>query len=178
MPEDTPDFRQLASRFASTATDAEAHLLFNTVFALQPARHAHLAHEDEERIPSTLSWQDAPPVKVPPRQRRTDKEYLGVIGKIKEVRRQRATLEHPEDLTTNGPIRLSRLRELDDDTFRRLLDLIARALGTAPDDAGTRSASNGQVEITLREARGSATIETPSGTFTGPDFLIDVRGAG
>ncbi|GLZ31929.1 hypothetical protein Lesp02_41170 [Lentzea sp. NBRC 105346] len=171
------DFRALARRFATAATDEDAHRLFNETFGLQPARHAHLAHPDEELIPSTTSWHDAPPVKVPPRLKRTDKEYLGTIGKVPPVRRKHQNEQPRADFTTNGPIRISRLKELDESTFQELLDLIARALSAKPDETGTRTANNGRTHITLRDARGNATIETPKGTFTGPDFLIDVRGA-
>lgn len=170
-----PDFRELARRFANTATDEEAHELFNAVFGLQPARHAHLTHTDAELVPADTPWSEAPPVKVPPRLRRTDKEYLGVVGKVRPVRRRRDELDHRGDLITNGPVRLSKLQGLDEEAFNALLDLLGRALSTLPDDNGARMAGNGRVEITLRDPRGWATVETEHGTFTGPDFLIDVR---
>jgi uncharacterized protein (TIGR02677 family) len=171
------DFRQLAARFASAESDEQAHELFNAVFGLQPARHAHLTHLDEDLIPTDVSWAEAPPVKVPPRLRRTDKEYLGVVGKVRNVRRRNDQVEHQGDITTNGPVRISRLQGLDDEAFGSLLDLLSRALASPPDDSGTRMAGNGRVEITLRDARGWAELQTPRGTFTAPDFLIDVRSA-
>lgn len=171
------DFRQLAAQFASAESDDHAHELFNAVFGLQPARHAHLTHVDDELIPGDASWAEVPPVKVPPRLRRTDKEYLGVVGKVRPVRRRRDQLEHRGDITTNGPVRISRLQGLDEEAFGSLLDLLGRALASPPDDSGTRMANNGLVEITLRDARGWAELQTPHGTFTGPDFLIDVRSA-
>lgn len=184
------DFRALARWFAKTDTEADAHRLFNAAFGLWPARHAHLAHVDDELIPSGDSWAEAPPVPVSPQLRRSGRqEHIGGTGKVRDVaklREQRQTQARQErlelelawrQLATPGPVRLSSLGELDHDTFHRLLDLVGRALGSRPDESGTRwaSTSDGRVEISLRNARGNATVRTPHGTFRGPDFVIDVH---
>ncbi|WP_186762877.1 DUF2397 family protein [Lentzea tibetensis] len=180
QPDTAAAFRHLARRFAAAATDAQAHELFSAAFGLQPARHAHLTHIDDELISSARSWAEAPPVKVPPHLRKIDKDYLGTVGKVRDVEplRRKRKADERRELTDSGPIRISTLGQLDDDTLRELLDVIGRALGNKPDDTGTRTAVHGHVEVSLRVAGGVATIETPSGTFTGPDFLIDVRRSG
>jgi uncharacterized protein (TIGR02677 family) len=184
------DFRALARWFAQSETEDDAHRLFNAAFGLWPARHAHLVHVDGELIPNGDSWAEAPPVPVSPQLRRTGKqEHIGSTGKVRDVaelRRARQTQARQErvelelawrQLATPGPVRLSSLGELDHDTFHRLLDLVGRALGTRPDETGTRSTStsDGRVEISLRNARGWATVRTPHGVFSGPDFVIDVH---
>lgn len=189
------DFRALARWFAASATEADAHRLFNAAFGLWPARHAHLGHEDDDLIPSTESWAQAPPVPVSPQLRRSGRnQHIARTGRVRDVdelrerrrveaRRERAELEAAwRQLATSGPVRLSSLGALDHDTFRRLLDLIGRALAARPDTTGTRraSTSDGRVEIRLRRPRraGLATLRTPRGTFTGPDFVVDIHTAG
>jgi uncharacterized protein (TIGR02677 family) len=189
------DFRALARWFAAGETEADAHRLFNAAFGMWPARHAHLGHEDDELISHTESWATAPPVPVSPLLRRSGRtEHTARTGKVRDVeelrllrraaaRRERAEIEAAwRQLATGGPVSLSSLEQLDHDSFHRLLDLVGRALATHRDGAGVRRATtaDGRVEIRLRHPRGSATatIRTPRGTFTGPDFLVDIRATG
>lgn len=184
------DFRALARWFARTETDGEAHELFNAAFGLWPARHAHLAHSDSELIPSAEPWHNTPSVPVSPQLRKSGRqEHIGSTGKIRdveEIRRNRKAQAQQERieldlawnrLQTPGPIRISSLTELDHETFHRLLELVGRALGSKPDSTGTRTAgtSDGRVHISLRNARGWATITTQKGTFSGPDYVIEVQ---
>ncbi len=184
------DFTALARWFARTETEDEAHELFNAAFGLFPARHAHLAHADGELIPSAEPWHNTPPVPVSPQLRKTGKqEHIGSTGKIRNVdevrrnRREQAQKERLEleyawgQIQTEGPVRISTLKELDHDTFHRLIDLVGRALGSDPDSTGTRTAgtSDGRMQINLRNARGWATITTQKGTLSGPDYVIDVQ---
>jgi uncharacterized protein (TIGR02677 family) len=184
------DFKALARWFAHTNSEDEAHELFNAAFGLFSARHAHLAHADGELIPSAEAWHNTPPVKLSPQLRATGKqEHIGSTGKIRnvdEVRRnrrrqaekEREELEHAwRQIHTDGPVRISTLRELDHDTFHRLIDLVGRALGSDPDSTGTRTAgtTDGRMQISLRNARGWATITTQKGTLSGPDYVIDVQ---
>ncbi|MEV4089839.1 DUF2397 family protein, partial [Nonomuraea fuscirosea] len=85
-------------------------------------------------------------------------------------------------LVTTGAMRLSRMGDLDHDTFGRLLDLLGRALAERPDSTGFRRAvtSDGRVEIVLRapDDGAVAVLRTPAGWFRGPDYLIDVRSLG
>ncbi|MFS8099300.1 TIGR02677 family protein [Lentzea alba] len=184
------DFKALAHWFAKTSTEDEAHELFNAAFGLHPARHAHLAHADGELIPSGEPWHNTPPVRLSPQLRKTGKqEHIGSTGKIRNVdevrrnrreqaEREREELEHAwGQIQTDGPVRISTLKELDHDTFHRLIDLVGRALGSDPDSTGTRTAgtSDGRMQINLRNARGWATITTQKGTLSGPDYVIDVQ---
>jgi Protein of unknown function (DUF2397) len=63
--------------------------------------------------------------------------------------------------------------------FDRLLELLGRALTTGPDRSGTRrtTTSDGRIEIVLRAAAPGriAVLTTPLGTFSGPDYEIEVR---
>ncbi|MEU7481798.1 TIGR02677 family protein [Lentzea sp. NPDC042327] len=184
------DFRALASWFARTSDDDEAHALFNAAFGLWPARHAHLQHADGELIPSAEPWHNTPAVPVSPQLRKSGRqEHIGATGKVRDVeqirrarkeqaQRERQQLELAwQQLQTDGPIRISSLQELDHDTFDRLLDLVGRALGAMPDSTGTRAAStsDGRVHIRLRNARGWAKITTQRGTLSGPDYVIEVQ---
>lgn len=189
------DFRTLARWFAATETEADAHRLFNAAFGLWPARHAHLCHEDGELIPSSRRWTEAPPVPVSPHLRRFGRtEHIARTGKVRDVavlrrhrrelaRAQRAELEAAWlQLATAGPVRLSSIGRMDHDAFHRLLDLLGSALATPPDATGTRRAgtSDGRVEIRLRRPADAATttINTPRGTFTGPDYVVDIHAVG
>ncbi len=189
------DFRVLARWFAASDTEADAHRLFNAAFGMWPARHAHLGHEDDELISHTESWGTAPPVPVSPLLRRSGRtEHVARTGKVRDVeelrrlrraaaRRERAEIEAAwRQLATAGSVRLSSLEQLDHDSFHRLLDLVGRALAARRDRSGVRRATtaDGRVEIQLRQPRDSATatIRTPRGTFTGPDFLVDIRATG
>ncbi|MFI6097797.1 TIGR02677 family protein [Lentzea sp. NPDC051213] len=184
------DFKALARWFARTETEDEAHELFNAAFGLWPARHAHLAHADGELIPSGEPWHNTPPVPVSPQLRKTGKqEHIGSTGKVRNIddvrrnrreqaQKDRLELEHAwGQIQTDGPVRISTLKQLDHDTFHRLLDLVGRALGSDPDSTGTRTAgtSDGRMQINLRNARGWATITTQKGTLSGPDYVIDVQ---
>lgn len=189
------DFRALARWFAASESEDDAHRLFNAAFGMWPARHAHLGHEDDELISHTESWRTAPPVPVSPLLRRSGRtEHVARTGKVRDVeelrrlrraaaQRERAEVEAAwRQLATAGPVRLSSLEEVDHDSFHRLLDLVGRALASRMDATGTRTATtaDGRVELRLRHPRGNATatITTPRGTFTGPDFLVDIRTTG
>lgn len=186
------DFRVLARWFATAAGDDDLHRLWNAAFGLWPARHAHLAHPDAELIPTSATWEEAPSVPVSPLLRKSGKtEHIGRTGKVRDVRRlreqrkakaqaERAELEAAwRRLATGGVVSLSQFGSLDHDTFRRLLQLLGSALAAPADSTGLRRSitSDGRVEIRLRPpADGrSATLRTPRGEFTGPDYLVDVR---
>nr|MDQ3989709.1 DUF2397 domain-containing protein [Actinomycetota bacterium] len=82
-------------------------------------------------------------------------------------------------LGTAGPVRVSSLGELEHGRFERLLDLLGRALAAPPDTSGRRRGitGDGRVELVLRAPPDGAraTLRTPRGTFTGPDYLLDIR---
>lgn len=185
------DFRELARWFAHAPTEHDLHRLFSAAFGLPSARHAHLTHPDPELVGSSSSWREAPPVPVSPLLRTAGRtEKVARTGKVRDVaalkreRAERARLQRAElrkawrQLDTGGPVRLSSFAELDHGSFERLLDLLGRALATRPDSSGVRRAAtaDGKVEIVLQPPRdGSlATLRTPRGTFTGPDYVVDI----
>lgn len=189
------DFRELARWFASAPSEDDCHRLFSAAFGLGSARHAHLAHPDPELISSSSSWSDPPQVPVSPLLRTAGRtEKIARTGKVKDVaalkrqrteraRAQQAELRRAlELLRTDGPVRLSNFGSLDHETFERLLDLLGRALSARPDSTGVRRATtaDGKVEVILRAPRDSsrATLRTPRGVLTGPDYIVDISAPG
>lgn len=185
------DFRTLARWFAAVPSEDGAHRLWNAAFGLWPARHAHLAHEDADTVPTSTAWPEAPAVPLSPLLRTHGRsEHVGRTAKVRDVgavralRRAQAHRERVEldaawrQLATHGPVRVSDLRALDHESFERLLDLVGRALAARPDTTGVRRAAgaDGRVEIVLGlpvDGR-RATLRTPRGRFTGPDYLVDI----
>ncbi|MCU1685531.1 MAG: hypothetical protein JWQ81_6270 [Amycolatopsis sp.] len=189
------DFRELARWFAAAPSETDLHRLWSTAFGLSSARHAHLGHPDPELISAAATWEEAPAVEVSALLRSAGRtERFSRTGRVRDVteikaaRGELAKLERAELqaawslLATDGPVRLSAFGELEHAVFQRLLDLLGRALSTAPDSTGVRqgTTSDGKVEILLtapQDARG-AVLYTPRGRFAGPDFVVDVRVAG
>lgn len=186
------DFRELARWFAVVPEQDDLHRLWSTMFGLSSSRHAHLAHPDPELIAPSTPWREAAPVEVSPLLRSAGRtERFSRTGRVRDVaavkaaraaraRAERAELESAWDiLDTGGPMHLSAFARLDHDVFERLLDLLGRALGTAPDRSGLRRAAtaDGRVEILLRPAADGAVaaLRTPHGLFRGPDYRIEVR---
>jgi uncharacterized protein (TIGR02677 family) len=189
------DFRELARWFTVVPTQDDLHRLWSTAFGLSSARHAHLAHPDPELISPTSRWPDAPPVEVSPLLRSSGRtERFSRTGRVRDVSAikaaraaqaaaERRQLEAAWDLLdTDGVVRLSGFGTLDAAVFDRLLDLLGRALGNAPDRAGVRRATtaDGRVEILLRPPRDGARAElgTPRGRFLGPDYELEIRAPG
>jgi uncharacterized protein (TIGR02677 family) len=189
------DFRELARWFTVVPAQDDLHRLWSTVFGLSPARHAHLTLPDPELVTSSTSWRDAPAVPVSPLLRtagRTERfsrtGRVRDVGALKAARAAQALAERAEldaawnMLDTGGTIRLSQVATLDHAVFERLLELLGRALGSAPSSTGTRRATtaDGRVEIILRPPPdgASARLTTPRGVFRGPDYEIDVATAG
>jgi uncharacterized protein (TIGR02677 family) len=189
------DFRELARWFTVLPTQRELHRLWSTAFGLSSARHAHLAHPDPELISAATPWDDAPPVEVSALLRTAGRtEKFSRTGRVRDMalvkaaraeqaRAERAELEAAWNmLETGGTIRLSSFGRLDHAVFERLLDLLGRALASAPESAGARrsTTADGKIEILLRPpADGAiARLSTPRGVFHGPDYLIEIRAAG
>ncbi|MGH4016726.1 MAG: DUF2397 family protein, partial [Pseudonocardiaceae bacterium] len=137
-------------------------------------------------------WAQAPRVHVSPHLRRSGRvEHTGGTATVRDVRELRRARQHRAAheraeleaawgrLSTAGPVRLSQLGSLEHGRFERLLELLGRALGAPPDATGHRRGltADGRVELVLRAPSDGAraTLRTPKGTFTGPDYLVDVR---
>ncbi|MFD9895161.1 TIGR02677 family protein [Amycolatopsis sp. NPDC059027] len=189
------DFRELARWFTVVPAQDDLHRLWSTMFGLSSARHAHLAHPDPELVSSTSSWRDAPPVEVSPLLRTAGKtERFARTGRVRDVaavraaraeqaRAERAELEAAWDmLDTGGAVRLSAFARLDHAVFERLLDLLGRALGNAPERNGVRrgTTSDGRIEILLWPPQDGAVarLTTPRGQFHGPDYELEIRADG
>ncbi|MCE7003921.1 TIGR02677 family protein [Kibdelosporangium philippinense] len=186
------DFRTLARWFAVVPGQDDLHRLWSTMFGMSSARHAHLAHQDPELVPSGTSWRTAPTVEVSPLLRSAGRtERFTRTGRVRDVavikaaRAQRALAERAEleaawsMLDTGGVVRLSSFGRLDHSVFERLLDLLGRALGNAVGDDGLchGTTSDGRVEILLRQPPNGATtsLVTPRGVFHGPDYEIEIK---
>lgn len=184
------DLRELARWCTLAPSEDDVHRLWSVAFGLGSARHAHLVHPDPELVPTGIAWSDAPPVPVSALLRSSGRvERFSRTGRIRDVaaikraradraHRERAELEAAwQQLATDGEIRLSDLAHLDHATFERLLDLIGRALATAPSTDGARRglSADGQVGIALWPAPDAvpATLSTPRGTF-GPNYLLRI----
>ena len=188
------DFRELARWFAAAPSDDDLHVLWSAAFGMSSARHAHLAHPDPELVAPSTSWRDAPPVAVSALLRSAGRvERFSRTGRVRDVtalkaeraaraRAERAELDAAWDLlATDGRVRLSTFARLDHTVFTHLLDLLGRALSSAPGPGGARrgSSADGRTEILLSPPpdRAVAVIHTPRGRFSGPDFLVDVHPA-
>lgn len=189
------DLRELARWFAVAPGDADLHRLWTLAFGLGSARHAHLAHPDPELVPSSRTWEEAPPVEVSALLRASGRtERFTRTGKVRDVaevkaervrraRQERAELQRAwHALRTDGPVRLCDIGELDAAAFERLLDLLGRALSARPDASGARraSTSDGQVEITLTDVDDGRTarLSTSRGVLTAPDYVVSIAAVG
>nr|WP_211222387.1 TIGR02677 family protein [Actinokineospora enzanensis] len=185
------DFRELARWFAHAPAEADLHRLWATAFGLASARHAHLTHPDPDLHATTATWRETESVPVSALLRTSGRtERFTRTGKVRDVaairaERARAALRQQLEmqaawdmLDTGGPVRLSQIGELPFDVFTRLLDLLGRALATAPDSTGARRAvtADGRVEIVLRPPATDATarLRTPRGVFSGPDYQVEI----
>lgn len=190
------DFRELARWFAAAPSEDDLHLLWATAFGFGSARHAHLAHADPELVSSSAGWSEAPPVEVSALLRSAGRtERFSRTGRVRDVaavkaeraeraRAERAALKAAWDrLDTGGGIRLSRFARLEHEVLERLLELLGRALATAPDRHGVHKATtgDGRVEVLLTpppEHREHAVIRSPRGVFISPDYDVEIRTPG
>ncbi|MFC4562855.1 TIGR02677 family protein [Nocardiopsis mangrovi] len=187
------DFRTAARWFATAESESDLHRLWAAAFGLSPARHAHLGHDDAELIAPGTEWAKADPVHVSPKLRTSGRaEHIGRTARVRDVgavraARRAAALEERRQieaawrsLATDGPVRLSTFATLEHTLFERLLDLLGLALAEPPASDGMRRAgtSDGRFEIVLYPPRdeSEATLRTPRGTFTGPDYVVSVSG--
>ncbi|GAA1651050.1 TIGR02677 family protein [Catellatospora bangladeshensis] len=193
------DFRRLAVWFAE-ATDDDAHRLWRAAFAMSSARHlsvtpATTAVWDEQRVPSSTPWREAPALRISPQLRRTGSyERRGTPNRVadrSEQRRflaERAARESAQtaaaraELATDGPVLLSQLAELDPLAFRLFLQLLGDALAARGRDGAevrvTSSDGTMRVRLTPVPHAPEVAIRTADGVLQGPEHLIDIAQTG
>jgi uncharacterized protein (TIGR02677 family) len=81
-------------------------------------------------------------------------------------------------LATGGPVRLSRIGELDPLAFQLFLRLLGDALATWRPGMTTTTATSGdgsmEIRLTALDDGTTAEVRTSEGVFSGPDHLIDI----
>lgn len=193
------DFRALARWFAEAPDDASAHRLWRAAFGLTPARHlavdaATLGARDQQPVPASTSWLDAPPLLISPRLRATGRHTRkgranSVVDRseakaflARTAAREAEQLASAQRLLGTGRrMRLSDFGTLDRLAFDVLLDLLGEALATRGDARATveTTSSDGTLHIKLEPAQDgrTATLATSDGELTGPDFFVTIRPA-
>ena len=190
------DFRTLARWFLECPDDDHAHRLWRAAFGLTPARHLGvdadtLAHWQERRVAASVSWSEAPPLRIsarlratgqyqkrgaPPGMRRRDQEKAWLARQLSaesaEARAARARL------ATGEMLRLSEMGHLDHDAFGLFLQLLGDALAAAdaPDQPIAAVSGDGTLGIEMEPlgAETHAVLHTPGGTLSGPDYRIRI----
>jgi uncharacterized protein (TIGR02677 family) len=185
------DFRMLAGWFAACADEAEAHRLARAAFALNPARHFSLNPQDDESLPASTRWADAPPLQISPRLREYGEAApRGPLAKVRDrsVERERMAGELAEEsrqvdearrrLATGRATLLSELGELDTHAFGLFLNLLGEALAeqSGPKRAVERQTGDGLLHIRLEplDDGSLARIVTPAGVFAGRDHRLTI----
>ena len=191
----TADFRELAVWFAQAPDEAAMHELWKAAFGLQSSRHLTLDADTAEArhehpIAPATPWREAPPLRISPRLRRTGSyERRGhpnrVIDRAAERRRltEQASSQAAQTaaararLTTEGPVRLSDLGELDPDAFSLFLTLLGDALSMRRPEEPTTSVTtvDGSLEVRLTQIDGGPVeIRTAAGVLRGQDHLLHI----
>jgi uncharacterized protein (TIGR02677 family) len=190
------DFRALALWFANAADDETAHRIWRVAFGLSPARHLTVTPEtldvwNQERIPATIGWADAPRLEISPRLRATGSyERRGSPNRVIDRSEQRRSLAEQAEreaeqtaqarhrLATSGETRLSQLGQLDRHAFRLFLQLLGDALAAkSPDQKETvTTTSDGTilVRLALIDDAEPVSVETLDGVLRGPDHVIEI----
>jgi len=187
------DFRVLARWFAPTASDAEAHRLWRTVFGLCPARHLIINDQtlddyEARDVPPSTSWLDAPPLRISTRRGSATNAQIGALSHIidRSAEKQKlAAATHEEALRilnahsrfgSGHRMRLSEVESLETGEFDLFLDLLGEAVSARlfPAEAVEILSGDGSLRIKLEPTDDGreATIMTPEGIFSGPDYWI------
>lgn len=190
------DFRALAQWFAEAPDDAALHRLWRTAFGVYGSRHLVLDGDtrqarEEQPVPVSTSWTQAPPLHISPRLRRTGSyERRGHPNRVadrEDARRLLAELSARQTeqtaaararLATGRPTNLGELGELDLDAFGLFLALLGDALSarrSGQREVATTTA-DGTLHVRLVALADAQLIEihTPAGIFRGPDHVIEI----
>jgi hypothetical protein len=190
------DFRALALWFAEAPDDGARHRLWRGAFGLYGSRHLVLDSDtrtarEEQPVPPSTSWREAPPLHISPRLRRTGSyERRGRAHRItdrEEGRRLLVRLAAKQSeqtaaararLATGRPTKLGELGELDLGAFGLFLSLLGDALAARRPDrhevATTTVDGTLAVRLVTLADAGPVEIQTPEGIFRGPDHVIEI----
>jgi uncharacterized protein (TIGR02677 family) len=190
------DFRALARWFAQAPDDDAAHRLWRAAFGLSPARHLTVPGDtaaawDDEDLPPSTPWHQAPPIRISPQLRKTGTyERRGQPNKVRDRSADREWLRHRAEqeaaqtaaarrrLRTTGPTLLSDLGELDPQAFRLFLALLGDALAARrPGDTEVKTmTSDGTLQVRLALVPDGGTVAIPAefGVLTGPEHVIEI----
>jgi uncharacterized protein (TIGR02677 family) len=190
------DFRELALWFAEAPDDAALHRLWRTAFGVYSSRHLVLDDDtrkarEEQPVPASTSWTQAPPLHISPRLRRTgsyerrghpnrvvDREDSRRLLAQRAARQTEQTAAARARLATRRPTHLSELGELDGDAFGLFLALLGDVLSVRR--SGQRkvftTTADGALHISLVALADADLVEirTPAGVFRGPDHVIEI----
>jgi uncharacterized protein (TIGR02677 family) len=190
------DFRALALWFAEAPDDGALHRLWRSAFGVYGSRHLVLDGEtqrarEEQPVPVSVSWMQAPPLHISPRLRRTGSyERRGRPNRVASredgrrllaelaARQIEQTMAARARLATGRPTRLGELGELDGDAFGLFLGLLGDALSARR--SGQRqvatTTADGTLHIRLVALADASLVEicTPAGVFRGPDHVIEI----
>jgi uncharacterized protein (TIGR02677 family) len=170
--------------------------LWRGAFGLHSARHLTvdadtLAERQENPVPASTPWADAPALMISPQLRRTGSyERRGKPNRVldrSEQRRQLAELAERQAvetaaaraaLATSRPTRLGELGELDRSAFTLFLRLLGDALAARRPGQRTVTTTTADgtmaIRLTAVESGGPVEIHTPDGIFRGPDHLVEI----
>ncbi|BFO16957.1 hypothetical protein SHKM778_33450 [Streptomyces sp. KM77-8] len=138
-----------------------------------------LAERTASPEPASTPWGEARPLRISPQLRRTGSyERRGKPRKVADrgeakrrlaelaARQTEETRRARDRLVTGGPIRLSRLGELDPLAFQLFLRLLGDALATWRPDTSTTAATSGdgsmEVRLTALDDGARAEVRTPT----------------
>jgi uncharacterized protein (TIGR02677 family) len=190
------DFRALALWFAEAPDDAALHRLWRSAFGVYGSRHLVLDSDtltarEEQPVPASTSWSEAPPSQISPRLRRTGSyERRGSPNRIasredgrrllaeRAARQIEQTAAARARLATGRPTNLGELGELDRDAFGLFLTLLGEALASRrPGQRDvTTTTADGTLHVRLLALTDAAPIEihTPAGIFRGLDHVVEI----
>lgn len=190
------DFLTLARWFAAAPGDGDRHRLWHTAFGLDSARHLSVdavtlqRWTDDSRTVGT-PWAEAEPIVLSPQLRRTgsyerrgksnrvvDRSELKAQLALRAAREAEQVARARETLLTDGPVRLSHLKELDTHAFGLFLDLLGDALAARRpgEERAEVSSGDGSLRIRLRPIPDAPVIEIRSarGILRGHDHVVEI----
>jgi uncharacterized protein (TIGR02677 family) len=188
------DFVKLARWIDQAATIEDAHRLVAAAFGLGPSRHlGAVAADDDDPVPTTTPWADAPRAVVPVsvrqrgettmrgrptrmRDRSADREVLRLRRQRLAEAARRTTVELLASAGPDGSVNGSKLSAA---AFVRLRDLIGRSSHHLRAGQPVRRFSDGELVCEVSRRSGAeTTVETDDGRLRMIDVEVRVGPAG